>query len=78
MTTDVLPLSDFALESWGPVIQARGDGKTLTLRLALDPMHSSLEPMNGSASANQSLVYSAELLRAAVVPADGEALTITF
>lgn len=77
MNIDLLPFPALPLESWGPAALARGDGKTLTLQLALAAVQFG-EPMSGSATANEGLVYCPNVLRAAVVPADGQALTITF
>ena len=77
MNIDLLPFTAFALESCGTPEPARGNFHTLTLQLALTPVHSSREPMSGSASANQAFAC-ATPLRAAVLPADGRALTITF
>jgi hypothetical protein len=78
MNLDPLPITAHALDSGRSAAQVRGDGKTLTLELVLATVHASDEPMSGSASANQSFVYGANRLRAAVVPADDRALTITF
>jgi hypothetical protein len=79
MNLDPLPITAHALDSGRSAAQVRGDGKTLTLELVLATVHASDEPMSGSASANQSaFVYGADRLRAAVVPADDRALTITF
>ncbi len=78
MNIDFLPFPAFALESCSPAALARGNGKTLTLQLALAAVHAHGEPMGGSATANEALVYCPNLLRAAVVPAEGQALTITF
>jgi hypothetical protein len=77
MNIDLLPFSSFVLESYGPTAPSRGDGHTLTLELALATVHSSHEAMSGSVSTNQVFVDVAPL-RAAVLPADGTALTITF
>ena len=84
MNIDLLPFTAFALESCGAPEPARGDVHTLTLDLALAPVHSSYEPMSGSASAGQAFASAGQAfacatpLRAAVLPADGSALTITF
>ena len=78
MNIDQLPFTAFALQSCGQASRAFGEAQTLTLQLALAPVHSSHEPMNGRASTNQAFVHSTNLLRAAVVPTDGAVLTITF
>ena len=78
MNIDLLPITAFALQSCGQAAQGVGEARTLTLQLALDPVHSSHEPMSGRASINQAFVHSGNLLRAAVVPAEGPVLTITF
>ena len=77
MNIDLLPFTAFALESCRPTEPARGSLHTLTLQLALTPVPSSHEPMSGSASAHAAAACSTAL-RAAVLPADGSALTITF
>ena len=77
MNIDLLPFTAFALESYGATEPARGELHTLTLRLALAPVHSSHEPMSGSASVDPAWAAPAAL-RAAILPADGSALTITF
>ena len=77
MNIDLLPFSAFALESVAAAAPGRAEGQTLTLALALAPIRSSHEPMSGSASANQGFIC-ATPLRAAVLAADGSALTITF
>ena len=75
MNIDLLPFSAFALESCRPAASARGDHHTLTLQLALAPVPASTyEPMAGAGPR----VACAAPLRAAVLPADGSALTITF
>jgi hypothetical protein len=77
MNIDLLPFSAFALESYGTTAPSRGDSYTLTLELALATVHSSREDMSGSASTNEA---SSDVtpLRAAILPADGTAITITF
>lgn len=77
MNIDLLPFSAFALQSCGRS-EGAGEAQTLTLQLALAPVHSSHEPMSGRASTNQAFVHGGKLLRAAVVPAEGPVLTITF
>ena len=78
MNIDLLPFTAFELQSCGAAGQNRGEAQTLTLQLALAPVHSSQEPMSGKVSTNQASVHGSNLLRAAVVPADGTSLTITF
>ena len=75
MNIDLLPFSAFALESCRTAASARGDSHTLTLQsgLVAAPAY---EPM-GVADASLALACAAPL-RAAVLPADGSALTITF
>ena len=77
MNIDLLPFSAFALESCRTAASARGDNHTLTLQLALAPVSSSYDATNDIASASQALACAAPL-RAAVLPADGSELTITF
>jgi hypothetical protein len=81
MNIDLLPFSAFAPESSGAVSREIGGGPTLTLPLELTPVHPGFEPaMSGSVSVSidGTACMSAPLLRAAVVPADGPVLTITF
>ena len=77
MNIDLLPFSAFALESYGPTAPSRGDSHTLTLELGLAAVHSSREIMSGSATTGEASA-DATPLRAAVLPAEGSALTITF
>ena len=77
MNIDLLPFNAFALESYGPAAPSRGDSHTLTLELALATVHSSREIMSGSASTGEAPAE-ATPLRAAVLPADGTPITITF
>ena len=77
MNIDLLPFSAFALESYATAAPSRGDSHTLTLELALATMHSSREAMSGSASTDEASIEVTPL-RAAVLPAEGSALTITF
>ena len=76
MTIDLLPFTAFALQSCGQT--AAGNGQTLTLQPALPSAHSSHERMSGRASINQAFADCGNLLRAAVLPAEGPLLTITF
>jgi hypothetical protein len=78
MNIDLLPFTAFALESSGTAAPSRGEFHTLTLQLALSALHSSHEPMAGSISAKPASAATAHPLRAAVRPADGTPLTITF
>jgi hypothetical protein len=77
MNIDLLPFSAFALESYGTTAPSRGELHTLTLELALAPVRSSREAMSGSVTTNKAFTGAAPL-RAAVLPADGTPLTITF
>jgi hypothetical protein len=77
MNIDLLPFSAFALESYGATAPSRGELHTLTLELALAAVHSAHDAMGGSISANKAFT-GATPLRAAVLPANGTALTITF
>jgi len=77
MNIDLLPFSAFALESYGTPAPSRGELHTLTLELALAAVHSPREAMSGSISTNK-IFAGATALRAAVLPADGTPLTITF
>jgi hypothetical protein len=78
MNIDLLPFSAFALESSGTAAQADRDAHTLTLPLELVPVHAAFEPaMSGTISVGLAR-EAAEPLHAAVVPARGAVLTITF
>jgi hypothetical protein len=80
MNIDLLPFAAFALESSGHSAQPRGERHTLTLRparSAFDLSYGSL-PMSGRARIEDVPPPSDSLLRAAVLPADGPGLTITF
>jgi hypothetical protein len=78
MNIDMPAFTAFALESCRSPSQAAADTQTLTLQLVITRVDTSFEPMGGRASTNQPHVYCANPLRAAVVPADGPVLTITF
>ena len=78
MNIDLLPFSAFALESYGATAPSRGDMHTLTLELALAAVHSPRKGMSGSITTTKQPVPGTSSLRAAVLPADGSALTITF
>ena len=77
MNIDLLPFSAFALESYGATAPSRGELHTLTLELALAAVHSPHDGMSGSVSTHHA-DSGVPALRAAVLPADGSALTITF
>ena len=77
MNIDLLPFNAFALESCGTAGASAGAAQTLTMQLALGPVLPYHEPMSGIASAAQASP-AASVLRAAVMPACGEAITITF
>jgi hypothetical protein len=79
MNIDLLPFSAFVLESSGAASQAVRDGHTLTLPLELMPVHAAFEPaMSGTISIGMAQACAIKPLRAAVVPAGGTVLTITF
>jgi hypothetical protein len=69
MSIETLPFTAFALQSCAAAAPRRGEAQTLTLQPT---------PASGRASANQAAAHSAPVLRAAVVPAEGCVLTITF
>ncbi|MDP3761656.1 MAG: hypothetical protein Q8R01_14195 [Ramlibacter sp.] len=78
MNIDLLPFSAFALESSGAASR-HGEAHTLTLRLDLTPVHPAFAPaMGGSVGIDGAACGPAPVLRAAVVPAVGPVLTITF
>jgi len=78
MNIDLLPFSAFALESSGAASRHAGEAHTLTLRPELAPVHPALPAMGGSVSIGGAACGPAPVLRAAVVPAAGPVLTITF
>lgn len=80
MNIDFLPISSLALESLGGPVHAASQPQTLTLQLALAPRKARQEGMSGTARGGSDLAVSrrGRSLRAAVVPADGTPLTITF
>jgi hypothetical protein len=79
MTIDLLPFPAFSPESSVAVSRHLGGGSTLTLPLELTPVHPAFEPaMSGDVSIDETACTAAQMLRAAVVPADGPILTITF
>ena len=78
MNIDLLPLAAFALQSSRGADRFVAEAHTLTLRLtrlAVDGSHT--PPMSGRA-AIEDLPLREGLLRAAVLPAGGPGLTITF
>ena len=78
MNIDLLPFAAFALESSGMAERARAEPHTLTLRLARS-MNSSFGPaMSGKARLEEIPVRCEVALHAAILPADGAGLTITF
>jgi hypothetical protein len=80
MNIDLLPFAAFALESSGRTAQPRAERHTLTLWLARPALDSSYDspPMSGRVRIGDVPPASENLLRAAVLPADGPGLTITF
>ena len=79
MNIDLLPFSAFLLESSGAAAQAVREAHTLTLPLDLVPVHAAFEPaMSGTISIDAAQACTVTPLRAAVVPAGGKVLTITF
>ena len=78
MNIDLLPFNAFALESCGTAGAHAGAAQTLTLQLELGPVLPCHEPMSGTARASRERGDAVGILRAAVVPASREALTITF
>jgi hypothetical protein len=80
MNIDLLPFAAFALESSGGAVLPRSERHTLTLRLARPALDSSYEsaPMSGRASLEIAAPACDGVLRAAVLPAKGPGLTITF
>lgn len=86
MSIDLLPFSASAPESSGAGSRHRGSGPTLTLPLELTPVHAAFEPsMSGTVHIDEGGNMGADTgsvtvsqLRAAVVPASGCILTITF
>jgi hypothetical protein len=79
MPTDLLPFSAFALESTGSPAHEMGESQTLTLCLAVKPLHTRYaEQMSGTLALSSECFEDEGSLRAAVVPADGAPLTLTF
>jgi len=79
MNIDLLPLAAFALETSGANARPCPELHTLTLRLARPAHLSSYEsPMSGQARIEDSPLPSESVLRAAILPAEGAGLTITF
>ena len=81
MNIDLLPFAAFALESSGHSVPPGVERHTLTLRLNRPALDSSYDspPMSGNARIEEGAAPPSEgILRAAVLPADGPGLTITF
>jgi hypothetical protein len=80
MNIDHLPFAAFALESAVGRERHGGRPHTLTLRLAARPTlrASCGAPMSGNVEIDAGGLISQSLLRAAIVPAEGPGLTITF
>jgi hypothetical protein len=78
MNIDLLPFAAFALESSGMTEPPRGEPHTLTLRLARSMNSSFGPPMSGKARMEDIPVRREVALHAAILPADGAGLTITF
>jgi hypothetical protein len=80
MNIDHLPFAAFALESAAGRERHGGRPHTLTLRLNRPTLLASSygAPMSGSVEIVASGLLSKSLLRAAIVPAEGPGLTITF
>jgi len=79
MNIDLLPFAAFALESSAGAERPSGEPHTLTLRLAPPVLLCSYgPPMSGSVRIEAVPLRSESLLRAAVLPAEGPGLTITF
>ena len=77
MNIDLLPFTAFALESCGTAGQVAAASPTLTLQLELGPVHPLLEPMQGTVGKFEPEPLF-PTLRAAVLPACSDPLTITF
>ena len=78
MNLDLLPFSAFALESSGAAAQAVSGSHTLTLQLDLLPVHAALEVAMGGRASVGGDAAPAGALRAQVVPASTDSITITF
>jgi hypothetical protein len=79
MNINVLPLAAFTLESSRGAERVVAEAHTLTLRLTRPALLSSHEPpMSGTARIEAVPGHSESMLRAAVLPAEGPGLTITF
>ncbi|MDP3620089.1 MAG: hypothetical protein Q8R63_09880 [Ramlibacter sp.] len=75
MDPNLIPFDAYSLESLAPSV-AGGASNTLTLQLSLGALPGLRDPMTGTASVSAATPKGP--LRAAIVPADGGALTITF
>jgi len=78
MNIDLLPLAAFGLDPSPAAPRPIGEANTLTLRLDLTPVHPAFDSMSGSVGLGNDSCDHAPGLRAAVVPADGPGLTLTF
>lgn len=79
MNIDLLPLAAFVLESSRGADRLVAETHTLTLRLTRPVLDCSpAPPMSSSASIEALPLRPEGLLRAAVLPADGPGLTLTF
>jgi hypothetical protein len=79
MNIDHLPFAAFALESPAGRERHGGHPHTLTLRLVRPTLLASYGvSMSGSVEVDASGLGSESLLRAAILPAEGPGLTITF
>ena len=78
MNIDLLPFSAFALESCGAGTPAGSEWHTLTLPLALTPVHADFEPpMDGLISLGEDASDS-PTLRAEILVVPTHTLTLTF
>lgn len=78
MNIDLLPLSAFALESSRGADRLVAEAHTLTLRPTRPAFDSSQAPSMGGSAWIEPLAAEGGRLHAAVLPADGPGLTITF
>ncbi len=79
MTIDLLPSASFATESTAGPQRVTAEPRTLTLKLSRAALLSSGEPAMSGTIAIQPTAQEAErAVRAAVLPSNAPALTITF
>jgi hypothetical protein len=79
MNIDLLPFAAFALESSPGTERLVAQPHTLTLRLIRTALLSSHEPAMGGTVRIEAIPLPCEsVLRAAILPAEGPVLTITF